>query len=67
MPRTRTGPGGQVEAGERAPTLAVRDVAEEAGLTARAEDAYVAVFVQDDRLDVRRITAVVCIISWNGE
>jgi protein-L-isoaspartate(D-aspartate) O-methyltransferase len=42
-------------------------LAEETGLTARVEDARVVTILHDDRLDVRRITAVVRITCWSGE
>ncbi|MEU2622995.1 NUDIX domain-containing protein [Streptomyces sp. NPDC007157] len=60
-------PGGRIETGESAPAAGVRELAEETGLTARAEDAYVVTILHDDRLDVRRITAVVRITAWSGE
>lgn len=60
-------PGGRIKTGEAAPVAAVRELAEEAGLTARVEDAYVITVLHDDRLDVRRVTAVVRVTSWGGE
>ncbi|MER8091561.1 NUDIX domain-containing protein [Streptomyces sp. NPDC087532] len=60
-------PGGWIETGEAAPAAAVRELAEESGLTARMEDAHVITVLHDDRLDVRRITAVVRVTSWGGE
>ncbi|MFK0154333.1 methyltransferase, FxLD system [Streptomyces sp. NPDC090493] len=59
--------GGRIETGEGAPAAAVRELQEETGLTARADDAAVVTVLHDDRLDVRRITAVVRVISWSGE
>ncbi|MFF8534476.1 methyltransferase, FxLD system [Streptomyces sp. NPDC015532] len=60
-------PGGRIEAGEAAPAAAVRELTEEAGLTARVDDAHVITVLHDDRLDVRRITAVVRVSRWDGE
>jgi protein-L-isoaspartate(D-aspartate) O-methyltransferase len=60
-------PAGRIETGESAPGAAVRELAEETGLTARVEDARVVTILHDDRLDVRRITAVVRITCWSGE
>ncbi|MCX4681521.1 methyltransferase, FxLD system [Streptomyces sp. NBC_01433] len=60
-------PGGRIETGEAAPSAAVRELEEECGLTARAEDAHFITVLHDDRLDVRRITAVLRVTSWGGE
>ncbi|MFV5995275.1 methyltransferase [Streptomyces sp. NPDC056231] len=60
-------PAGRIETGEAAPAAAVRELAEETGLTARVEDAHVITVLHDDRLDVRRITAVVRVTTWSGE
>ncbi|WP_406351065.1 methyltransferase, FxLD system [Streptomyces sp. NBC_01635] len=60
-------PGGRIEKNETAPAAAVRELAEESGLTARVENAHVVTVMHDDRLDVRRVTAVVRLTSWDGE
>lgn len=60
-------PAGRIETGEAAPAAAVRELAEETGLTACAEDAVVVTVLHDDRLDVRRITTVVRVTNWSGE
>ncbi|MCX4826479.1 methyltransferase, FxLD system [Streptomyces sp. NBC_01142] len=60
-------PAGRVETGEAAPAAAVRELAEETGLTTRVEDAHVITVLHDDRLDVRRITAVVRVTNWDGD
>lgn len=60
-------PSGRVETGEGASAAAVRELAEETGLTAATEDAHVVTVLHDDRLDVRRVAAVVRVTSWGGE
>uniref|UniRef100_A0AAU2W2K0 NUDIX hydrolase n=1 Tax=Streptomyces sp. NBC_00008 TaxID=2903610 RepID=A0AAU2W2K0_9ACTN len=60
-------PGGRIEAGESAQAAAVRELAEETGLTARVEDAHVITVLHDDRLDMRRISPVVRVTDWDGE
>lgn len=60
-------PAGRIETDESAVAAAVRELAEETGLTAREEDAHVLTLLHDDRQDVRRITAVVRVTGWGGE
>ncbi|RPK42941.1 methyltransferase, FxLD system [Streptomyces sp. NBC_01696] len=60
-------PGGRVEKGESAQEAAVRELAEETGLTAREEDTHLITLLHDDRLDLRRITPIVRITGWEGE
>lgn len=48
------------------PTAAVRELAEETGLTASETDAHIVTMVHDDRLDVRRVSAVVRVTAWDG-
>ncbi|MXG30232.1 methyltransferase, FxLD system [Streptomyces sp. YIM 132580] len=60
-------PAGGVESGESAQAAAVRELAEETGLTAKTADAHLVTVLHDDREDVRRIAAVVRITAWEGE
>ncbi|MCX5103949.1 hypothetical protein [Streptomyces sp. NBC_00439] len=45
----------------------MRELTEETGLTARLEDTHVVTVLHDDRLDVRRVTAVVRLTCWGGD
>jgi len=60
-------PGGRIETGEAAQAAAVRELSEETGLTARVEDAHIVTILHDDRLDVRRINAVIRVTAWDGQ
>ncbi|MFI6687973.1 methyltransferase, FxLD system [Streptomyces sp. NPDC050485] len=60
-------PGGRIETGEAAPAAAVRELEEESGLLTEEADAHVITVLHDDRLDVRRVTAVVRVTRWDGE
>jgi len=59
-------PGGRVEAGESFQAAAVRELAEETGLTAGIGDAHLLAVLHDDRADVRRLSAVVRMSAWRG-
>ncbi|MFD6334841.1 methyltransferase, FxLD system [Streptomyces niveus] len=60
-------PGGRIETDEAAPAAAVRELNEETGLAARVDDAHIIAVLHDDRLDLRRVTAVVRVSRWDGE
>ncbi|MFE9332397.1 NUDIX domain-containing protein [Streptomyces sp. NPDC006925] len=59
-------PGGRIETAENAPAAAVRELAEEAGLSVGIDDAHLLTILQDDRADIRRISAVVHVTAWSG-
>lgn len=59
-------PGGCIETGEFAQVTAVRELAEETGLSARLDDAHLLTLLHDDRGDVSRISAVVRVTAWAG-
>lgn len=59
-------PGGRVEEGEAVTAAAVRELAEETGLTAAPGGARLLTFLHDDRDGVCRISAVVRVASWTG-
>ncbi|MEY9840496.1 methyltransferase, FxLD system [Streptacidiphilus sp. EB103A] len=59
-------PGGRIETGEPVTDGALRELTEETGLTARPEDTHPLTILHDDRMDVRRISAVVRVTAWSG-
>ncbi|WP_405652692.1 methyltransferase, FxLD system [Streptomyces sp. NBC_00019] len=71
LARSRDGvwelPAGRVEPGEDFPAAAVRELAEEAGLSCRIEDAHLVAILHDDRGVLRRLSGVVRAVAWSGE
>jgi protein-L-isoaspartate(D-aspartate) O-methyltransferase len=59
-------PGGKTSGPEDFAAAAVRELAEETGLSALASDAYVVSMLADDSHGVPRLTAVVRIAAWSG-
>ncbi|MFJ8151229.1 methyltransferase, FxLD system [Streptomyces sp. NPDC094468] len=59
-------PGGKTSGAESFEAAAVRELAEETGLTASASDAHVVMMLADDSHGVPRLTAVVRITAWSG-
>ncbi|MFF2205230.1 methyltransferase, FxLD system [Streptomyces sp. NPDC058145] len=59
-------PGGKSVGSESFEAAAVRELAEETGLIAEAENAYVVTTLADAAGDVPRLTAVVRITDWSG-
>ncbi|MER8084238.1 methyltransferase, FxLD system [Streptomyces sp. NPDC087532] len=59
-------PGGKTSGSEDFASAAVRELAEETGLTASACDAYVVAMLADDSHGVPRLTAAVRITAWSG-
>ena len=59
-------PGGKTTGPEPFEAAAVRELAEETGLTASVADAYVVTMLADDSQGVPRLTAVVRVTNWTG-
>ncbi|MFD1829836.1 methyltransferase, FxLD system [Streptomyces desertarenae] len=59
-------PGGKTLGAERFEAAAVRELAEETGLAAEIENAYVVTMLADAAGEVPRLTAVVRITAWSG-
>ncbi|MFD8218093.1 NUDIX domain-containing protein [Streptomyces sp. NPDC059697] len=59
-------PGGKTSGQESFEQAAVRELAEETGLTASASNAYAVTMLVDDSHGVPRLTAVIRITAWSG-
>jgi len=59
-------PGGKTLGAERFEAAAVRELAEETGLAAEIQNAYVVTMLADAAGEVPRLTAVVRITAWSG-
>ncbi|MER6447221.1 methyltransferase, FxLD system [Streptomyces venezuelae] len=59
-------PGGKTSGSEDFAAAAVRELAEETGLTAAPGDAHVVTMLVDDSHGVPRLTAVVRVTAWSG-
>ncbi|WP_413100141.1 methyltransferase, FxLD system [Streptomyces sp. Inha503] len=59
-------PGGKPEPGESLEQTAVRELAEETGLSASADDAHVLAFLMDTTSDIPRLTAAVRVTAHHG-
>ncbi|MEV7565669.1 methyltransferase, FxLD system [Streptomyces tanashiensis] len=59
-------PGGKTDGSESFEAAAVRELREETGLVARAEDAHVVAILADDSRGVPRLSAVVRVTAWSG-
>ncbi|MGW1976619.1 NUDIX domain-containing protein [Streptomyces sp. NPDC001889] len=60
-------PGGTVEPDESLTRTAVRELAEETGLTAREDDVHLLGLLLDTTADVPRATVAALITTWSGE
>ncbi|MFD0546337.1 methyltransferase, FxLD system [Streptomyces mexicanus] len=59
-------PGGKPSGAESFEAAAIRELAEETGLTTSASDTHVVTMLADDSHGVQRLTAVVRITAWSG-